>query len=165
MTRGFCPNRKTVPPEKSPSPRMMNGQLTVMTIVVGVVPLICLGTLLYLFYDDAYREKTRALLGEQVLRNALDALDKEGGRVELRSAREGDSVSIAVQDKGHGIPRDVLPRIFEPFFTTKPEGQGTGLGLSICRDILARMGGTIHVDSPPGRGTTFQVRLPLRQNV
>ena len=100
-----------------------------------------------------------------LVNNALDALDKDGGLVELRSAREGDSVSIAVQDNGHGIPRDVLPRIFEPFFTTKPEGQGTGLGLSICRDILARMGGTIHVDSPPGHGTTFLVRLPLRQHV
>ncbi len=100
-----------------------------------------------------------------LVNNALDALDKDGGLVELRSAREGDSVSIAVQDNGHGIPPDVLPRIFEPFFTTKPEGQGTGLGLSICRDILARMGGTMRVDSPPGRGTTFLVRLPLRQNV
>jgi len=100
-----------------------------------------------------------------LVNNALDALDKDGGLVELRSSREGDSVSISVQDNGHGIGPDVLPRIFEPFFTTKPEGQGTGLGLSICRDILARMGGTIHVESSPGQGTTFHVRLPLRQNV
>jgi two-component system NtrC family sensor kinase len=100
-----------------------------------------------------------------LVNNALDAVDGEGGLVELRSAREGDTASIAVRDNGHGIPRDVLPRIFEPFFTTKPAGQGTGLGLSICRDILTRMGGSIAVDSVPGQGTTFVVRLPLRQGV
>ena len=56
--------------EKTPSPRLMSGQLTVMTILVGIVPLLCLGTLLYVFYDASYQEKTSVHLGEQVLRNA-----------------------------------------------------------------------------------------------
>ena len=72
---------------------------------------------------------------------------------------------ITVSDNGQGIPADVLPRIFDPFFTTKAEGQGTGLGLAICRDILSKMNGSISVDSTPGNGSTFRIRLPLRAAV
>ncbi|MGO9834089.1 MAG: ATP-binding protein [Polyangiaceae bacterium] len=69
-------------------------------------------------------------------------------------------VVIAVEDTGSGIPADVKTRIFEPFFTTKPVGVGTGLGLSICYGVVNGLGGTIEVDSGPGRGTTFRVYLP-----
>ncbi len=100
-----------------------------------------------------------------LVNNAIDAIDKPGGVVELRSAREDDAVSILIRDNGQGIPADILPRIFDPFFTTKAEGQGTGLGLAICRDILTKMDGTIRVDSTPGRGSVFQVRLPLTEVV
>jgi two-component system NtrC family sensor kinase len=96
-----------------------------------------------------------------LVNNAIDATEKDKGQVLLRSMREKDGVVIEVADNGQGIPPDILPRIFEPFFTTKPAGQGTGLGLAICRDILARMNGSINVDSAPGRGATFRVRLPL----
>ena len=100
-----------------------------------------------------------------LVNNAIDAIDKPGGLVELRSVRENDSVSILVRDNGQGIPAETLPRIFDPFFTTKAEGQGTGLGLAICRDILSKMHGTISVESTPGQGSTFHVRLPLREGV
>ena len=100
-----------------------------------------------------------------LVNNAIDAIDKPGGLVELHSFRESDAVRITVSDNGQGIPADVLPRIFDPFFTTKAEGQGTGLGLAICRDILSRMNGTISVDSTPGKGSTFRIRLPLRTAV
>jgi len=100
-----------------------------------------------------------------LVNNAIDAIDKPGGLVELRSVRENDSVSILVRDNGQGIPAETLPRIFDPFFTTKAEGQGTGLGLAICRDILSKMRGTISVESTPGHGSTFHVRLPLREGV
>jgi two-component system NtrC family sensor kinase len=95
-----------------------------------------------------------------LVNNAIDAIDKPGGVVELRSIREDDAVTILIRDNGQGIPPDILPRIFDPFFTTKAEGQGTGLGLAICRDILTKMNGTIRVDSVPGQGAAFQVRLP-----
>jgi hypothetical protein len=65
-----------------------------------------------------------------------------------------------VSDTGHGIPAADLARIFEPFYTTKGRGKGTGLGLAICRQLTAALGGHIAVESQPGRGSTFFVRLP-----
>jgi signal transduction histidine kinase len=94
-----------------------------------------------------------------LLTNALDAVD-ENGRVTVAARPEDDGVLITVSDTGHGIPADDLKRIFEPFYTTKGRGKGTGLGLAICRQLTAALGGTISVESQPGRGSTFFVRLP-----
>jgi two-component system, NtrC family, sensor kinase len=74
------------------------------------------------------------------------------------------SVEITVRDNGHGIPADVLPRIFDPFFTTKDVGQGVGLGLFIVFEIIEEHGGCIAVDSEPGKGTSFRIRLPLEKS-
>jgi two-component system, NtrC family, sensor kinase len=74
---------------------------------------------------------------------------------------EGPQVVIEVRDTGKGMSAEVLARIFEPFFTTKPPGEGTGLGLPISRDIVRDMGGELRVQSEPGRGSCFQVVLPL----
>ena len=65
-----------------------------------------------------------------------------------------------VEDRGHGIAPEHQGRLFEAFFTTKPEHIGTGLGLSICAEIVHQHGGTIEVESTPGRGSRFTVRLP-----
>jgi len=97
-----------------------------------------------------------------LVNNAIDAIEKDPGLVQLKSVREDKFVRIDVEDNGHGIPAHILPDIFEPFFTTKDAGKGTGLGLSICRDILAKMGGSISVESESGQGCVFRVRLPLR---
>jgi two-component system NtrC family sensor kinase len=72
------------------------------------------------------------------------------------------SVLVEVADNGAGILPEHLPRIFDPFFTTKPVGQGTGLGLSVSYGIIRDQGGTIDVDSTPGRGATFRIRVPLQ---
>ncbi len=90
----------------------------------------------------------------QAARNAV--------RVETRL--DGDAVEVAISDTGSGIEPAVLDRIFEPFFTTKPPGRGTGLGLPICRRIVEEHGGAITVESEPGRGTTFRVRLPTHDD-
>jgi len=76
----------------------------------------------------------------------------------------GAAVEIEVRDSGHGIAPDVLPRIFDPFFTTKDVGKGMGLGLFIVFEIVEEHDGCIAVESEPGTGTAFFVRLPLGEN-
>jgi len=66
-----------------------------------------------------------------------------------------------VQDDGCGIPSEFQHRLFEPFFTTKSTDQGTGLGLYISYQIVRAHGGEIRVESTPGQGSCFEVRLPL----
>ena len=74
---------------------------------------------------------------------------------------EIQNVIVEIEDNGGGIPPEYLPRIFDPFFTTKPVGQGTGLGLSVSYGIIRDHGGSLEVDSAPGRGTTFRILLPV----
>jgi PAS domain S-box-containing protein len=95
-----------------------------------------------------------------LLANAIDACGP-GGHVTVRTRSENGEVLIDVIDDGHGIAASIRDRIFDPFFTTKPIGKGTGLGLSISFGIIHDHGGTIEVDSMPGRGSHFTVRLPI----
>ncbi len=74
-------------------------------------------------------------------------------------------VIVKVSDTGCGIPPEHVKRIFDPFFTTKPQGTGSGLGLSVCHSIITAHSGEISVESVVGRGTTFQIVLPLAWNV
>jgi two-component system NtrC family sensor kinase len=96
-----------------------------------------------------------------LVNNALQAMEKEGGTIELSTRRVGREVEIAVKDSGPGIPASNLSRIFDPFFTTKAVGKGTGLGLSICYGIISRLQGRIEVESQLGVGTTFYIHLPV----
>lgn len=96
-----------------------------------------------------------------LINNSLDAIDRRGGKVEVRTKVEDRFAVIEVEDDGPGIPEAYLARIFDPFFTTKPVGKGTGLGLSICYGIITRMGGKISVNSAVGVGTSFNLRIPL----
>ncbi len=97
-----------------------------------------------------------------LLLNAADSMQGHGAiKVFTRSAPAGDGVILKFTDTGSGIPPEVKDKIFEPFFTTKAPGKGTGLGLSIVYSVIQRHGGVIEVDSAPGGGTTFTIRLPL----
>jgi len=96
-----------------------------------------------------------------LINNALDAMDKKGGVIDVTTLMEGDHIAVQVADNGPGIPEANLARIFDPFFTTKPVGKGTGLGLSICYGIIKKMGGEIDVHSVMEVGTTFRVLIPL----
>ncbi|GAB3349462.1 sensor histidine kinase [Lysobacter tyrosinilyticus] len=92
--------------------------------------------------------------------NARDAMPDGGafiGRVALTHGR----VEIALADTGRGMDEQVRARIFEPFFSTKQAGEGTGLGLAVTRDLVKAVGGEIEVESTPGQGTCFRIRLPL----
>ncbi|AGA28853.1 PAS domain S-box protein [Singulisphaera acidiphila] len=96
-----------------------------------------------------------------LLSNAIDATDP-GGRVTVRTHAVENGVEIQVADTGKGIDPVIRHKIFDPFFTTKPVGEGTGLGLSVSYGIVRSHGGTIDVESEPGQGATFIVRLPLK---
>jgi signal transduction histidine kinase len=74
---------------------------------------------------------------------------------------EGEVVEIRVADNGPGIAPEILPRIFDPFFTTKEVGHGMGLGLFVVYEIVEEHGGCIAVQSTPGQGASFCIRLPL----
>jgi signal transduction histidine kinase len=92
--------------------------------------------------------------------NAVDASPADA-QIEIATWNEPGMLAASIEDRGAGIPADVLPHIFEAFFTTKPQGAGTGLGLEIVHRIVTqKLGGTIEVQSQPGR-TRFLVHLPL----
>ena len=97
-----------------------------------------------------------------LINNALDAMEKQGGDLSIFCHRENGSITIKVADTGGGIPKANLDRIFDPFFSTKPVGKGTGLGLSICYGIIEKMGGKLGVESAVGKGTTFTISIPLK---
>jgi PAS domain S-box-containing protein len=95
-----------------------------------------------------------------LLINAAQAIERHG-ELRVSSRQDGREAVVRISDTGHGMGPETLARLFTPFFTTKAAGQGTGLGLSICYVIIDRHQGRIEVESEPGRGTTFTVRLPL----
>ncbi len=99
--------------------------------------------------------------------NSLDALatcDHESKqlRVATRAVTSdlGQTVEVAVEDNGPGMPEEIVQRVFDPFFTTKDPGQGTGLGLSVSHRIVEEHGGRIGVSSTLGKGTKFTIELP-----
>ena len=109
---------------------------------------------------------SRTRLGQVVLNllvNAIEAFDPELRPRNLLTVTlgvQGNEALLVVEDNGMGIPAEVLSRVFDPFFTTKVDG-GTGLGLAISKQIVEELGGSIEVSSTVGKGTTFQVRLPV----
>lgn len=95
-----------------------------------------------------------------LLRNAVQAMP-DGGELVCRLRSDGAQLVFEVEDTGHGIAESDLSRIFDPFFTSRPAG--TGLGLWIVLRLARSMGGSVEVDSAPGRGTKFSVRIPREQ--
>lgn len=92
--------------------------------------------------------------------NAIQAM-QGGGTLTLTTFAEPEAVCLAVEDTGGGMTEEVQRHVFEPFYTTKPVGQGTGLGLSVAHGIVTSHGGTIRVHSEVGKGTRFEVRIPI----
>jgi signal transduction histidine kinase len=116
-------------------------------------------------YDDACpdamldtRELRKALLNLVI--NGLEAL-REGGRLTISTTYATDirTVTIVIEDTGHGMSEETLSRIFDLFFTTKP--QGTGLGMALARSVIDLHGGELTMHSALGKGTRVTIRLPL----
>jgi signal transduction histidine kinase len=95
-----------------------------------------------------------------LLTNAIDAIDEERGEIRLTTRTAGESILISVEDNGVGIPPEARQEIFKVFYSTKGN-RGTGLGLAVTKKIVEEHGGGITVDSAPGQGSRFTIRLPL----
>lgn len=98
-----------------------------------------------------------------LINNAVDAIENDG-LIDFKAYANDDEVYISLADNGRGIDEESVERIFEPFFTTKDIDKGCGLGLTIVGEIIKAYEGTIDVESKEGRGTTFTIKLPLRED-
>jgi two-component system, NtrC family, sensor kinase len=96
-----------------------------------------------------------------LITNAIHALSKEG-KITVSTKRKGNKVSLTVKDTGSGMPAELKKKIFEPFFTTKSVGEGTGLGLSVVHGIVESHNGNIKVVSWLGKGSKFEILLPIK---
>lgn len=97
-----------------------------------------------------------------LMTNAVQAMDGKGTlSVRLVPGLHQD-LRILVSDTGPGIPAENIDKIFEPYFSTKPQSLGTGLGLAVVQSIIRNHHGAIHVQSTPGQGATFEIKLPLQ---
>jgi signal transduction histidine kinase len=100
-----------------------------------------------------------------ILSNGAEAMSEKAGpqkpRFVIRTLKADDMIQVEIEDNGPGMDEETRRRVFEPFFTTKSAGVGTGLGLSVSYFIIAENhNGEMWVESVPGRGTTFFIRLP-----
>jgi PAS domain S-box-containing protein len=124
----------------------------------------CEGTKLQQVFLNLLKNGAEAM-SERVEREKAEGISPEGPRFILRVMRDGGFARIEVEDNGPGMDEETRRRVFEPFFTTKGVGMGTGLGLSVSYFIITENhGGTMDVESRPGEGCRFIIRLPLRRD-
>lgn len=115
---------------------------------------------------DGHREQLTHLTLNLIV-NASDALQEAAPahpRISVITEQRPGGIVMKVSDNGCGMSEQVQKHALEAFYTTKKPGRGTGLGLSLCDSIIKAHGGTLDIDSSPGRGTVFSIDLPLRQN-
>lgn len=98
-----------------------------------------------------------------VIKNAIEAIDREDGLIEVSTKKEDCCVHVVIKDNGCGIPEENIKKVFEPFFTTKPVGCGTGLGLSVSYGIMRDLKGEIRLKSRVGEGTEVTLILPISE--
>jgi signal transduction histidine kinase len=108
---------------------------------------------------DCIPEELNQVLSN-IVQNAVEAAPDGEGRVRVRGFRENRFVVLSVADNGPGINGDDRSKIFTPFFSTKGPGRGMGMGLTIARRVVVGLGGTIKIESQPGSGAEFVVRIP-----
>jgi two-component system, NtrC family, sensor kinase len=129
-------------------------------VIVGVY----INTAIKSLYVDRYRIQTALL---NIIQNSLEAMPK-GGKITIsaESVEQNRAVAITIQDTGAGIPPDMIDKACEPFFSTRKKDEGLrGLGLAIVRDIIKTHGGKMEITSPPGRGTSVILYLPVADDL
>jgi signal transduction histidine kinase len=109
-------------------------------------------------YNLDYQQMKQVLVN--LIKNAMEAMH-EGGTITVSVERRPPHLEIVVADTGEGMPPDVVENIFTPYFTTK--SKGSGLGLAISRNIIRAHNGDLGVESQPGKGSVFTIRLPLAE--
>ncbi|MEM6724571.1 MAG: ATP-binding protein, partial [Bacteroidota bacterium] len=97
-----------------------------------------------------------------IITNAIEAIEGQG-TIFIHTRTNGQLAIIEIEDDGIGMSEEVKRQIFEPFFTTKEFGYGTGLGLSISFGIIETHKGSLKVESAVNQGTSFTIKLPIRQ--
>jgi signal transduction histidine kinase len=112
---------------------------------------------------DSYPGAISQIVGNMVNNAAMHAFDEDAeGTLRIDAVRQGDEVLLSFADDGRGMDEAVRKKVFEPFFTTKMGRGGTGLGLNIVYNLVGQLlAGSIRIDSQPGEGTRFELRLPL----
>jgi len=114
-----------------------------------------------------------------ILTNAKQAIGASHGKIEIilrevdwtismlsvdgKAMKKGRCLELSIKDSGKGMSSETLSRIFEPFLTTKVKGEGTGMGMAVCHGIISKHSGSITVDSSPGKGTKFNIYLPVTE--
>ncbi len=135
--------------------RLLHGELPTKVEILADIPEDA-----WVFVDKQKIEQ--AFLN--IIKNAVDAIPEEGAvRIRAEKSADGGTMLIRIADNGIGIEPEKLEHIFDPFFTTKEEGKGSGLGLFITWEIIEEHRGTITVDSAPGKGTVFDITLPVQE--
>ncbi len=124
----------------------------------SVPNIICEGSQIQQVFLNIFKNSAQAMVGRKV--------EKQTPRFILRLKRKEGMARVEIEDNGPGMDENTRKRIFEPFYTTKPVGSGTGLGLSVSYFIITKNhGGTMTVDTTPGKGSKFIIDLPINRNV
>lgn len=97
-----------------------------------------------------------------IIVNATQAIEEQG-KIHISTESSDEWIEVRIRDNGVGIPKENLSKIFDPFFTTREVGDGTGLGMNVAYNIVHKHRGTIDVESEPGKGTEFIVRIPVKR--
>jgi len=145
------------------APGMSRGNIQVYLDMQGGLPLVLAdGNQLQQVFLNLIANAIDAMPagGELHVKTAIDGFDSKGLGHPIDPKR---CIAISLRDTGQGIPEEYLGRIFDPFFTTKDAGHGLGIGLAVCAQIIHLHDGTIAVQSQPGEGSIFTIRLPIYQ--